>query len=91
MAQRFGRLLRSPDGTTVEVHQPPIRHGVRNDHTAARPIPRGMRPGAWCGIAHPQLLGQRQRNAALAEVRCAATAGEGGLKPVLGCALYSAY
>jgi hypothetical protein len=35
-----------------------------------------MRPGVRCGIAHAQLLGQRQGNAALPQVRLATTAGQ---------------
>jgi hypothetical protein len=80
MAQGFGHLLGRPDGTAVEVHHTPIWHRVRKDHTTPTPIPCGMRPGARCGIAHAQLLSQRQGNAALPQVGFAATAGQGGLK-----------
>ena len=55
----FRDLLFGPHGTTVEIHQAPLWRRVRKDHTTTPPIPSGMRPGAWRGIAHTQLLRQR--------------------------------
>ena len=56
----FRDLLCGSHGTTVEIHQAPLRRRMRKDHAAATPIPGGMRPGAWRRIAHTELLRQGQ-------------------------------
>ena len=76
----FRDLLFGPHGTTVEIHQAPLRRRMRKDYAAAAPIPGGMRPGARRRIAHTVLLRQGQGNAALLEVRFAAAAWHSGLE-----------
>ena len=80
MALGLGDLRCGADRTPVEVHQSPIRHGVRKDHAAAAPVACGMRPGAWRRIAHAQLLRQFEGNAALLQVRFAAAAWQSRLE-----------
>ena len=52
----LGNLLCSANSTPVEVDQASIRRRVREDHTAAAPIPDGMRPAPQRRIAHAELL-----------------------------------
>src|SRR4029453_16441857 len=59
-------LLSRSHRTAVEVHQAPVRRGVR---TGARPR-----------IAYTVLLRQGKGNAPLLQVHCPATAGQGGLE-----------
>ena len=80
MAHGFGDLLGGPDRAAIEVHEPPVRHGVGKDHTATAPIPCGMRPGTRRRIADAQLLRQLQGNTALLQVGFAAAAGQGSLE-----------
>jgi hypothetical protein len=80
VALGFGDLLCSADRAAVEVHQVLVRRRVRKDHAAAAPVARWVRPGARRRRAHAQLRRQRQGDAALAQVRGAAAARQGGLE-----------
>ena len=80
MSLRFRDLLGVADGTPVEVHQPPIRRRMRNDHAATAPVACCMRPGTRRRIAHAERLGQLQGNAALLQVRFAAAAWQSSLE-----------
>ena len=64
MALGLGDLLYRPHGAAVQIHQAALRCGMRNDHAAAAPLPRRVRPGARCRRAHAQPLRQRQGNTA---------------------------
>ncbi len=80
VAFSFWYLLSSAYRPPVEVHHASVRRGMRKDHAAAAPIAGCVRPGARRHIAHAQLLRQRQGNAALLQVGCAAAARQGGLE-----------
>ncbi len=80
MALGFGHLLCGTHRAAVEIHQAPVRRGMRKDHAAAAPVTGRMRPTARRRIAHAALLRQRQGNTTLTQVRCATTAGQGDLE-----------
>src|SRR6266508_2149525 len=77
---RLRDLRCSADRPAVEIHQAPVRCGMRKHHAAPAPITSGVRPGIWRCIAHTVLLGKCQRNAALLQVGFAATARQCCLK-----------
>src|SRR5215471_12800705 len=80
MALGLRDLLCRARRPAVEVHQAPVRRGMGKDHTPAAPVTSQMRPGARRRIARAELLGQRQGDAALAEVRFTTTTGQGSLE-----------
>src|SRR5262245_2838400 len=77
---RLGHLLCSADRTAIEVHQAPVRCGMRKDHAASAPVAGGMWPGARRRIAHTELLRQGQGNAPLLQVGVATTPRQGSLE-----------
>jgi hypothetical protein len=80
MALGLRDLRLCPNRTAVEVYQASVWRGVRTHHAAAAPIAGGMRPAPRRRIAYTALLRQRQRHAALLQVRGAAAARQGGLE-----------
>jgi len=80
MALRLGHLRCSADRPAIEVHQAPVRRGMRKNHAAPMPVAGWVRPRARRRIAHAELLRQRQGNAALLQVGLPTAGGQGGLE-----------
>jgi hypothetical protein len=80
MPRGFRHLCCSPYRPAIEIHEVPLWCSMREYDAPVAPVTGGMRPSAWCRIAHAELLRHGQGNAALLQIGVAAAPRQGSLE-----------